>query len=340
MTESPSHNKGLAVVALAFDDRKEVLVQSAISLARRFGMSLKLIHGVEPPVYDTMVVETPTIVSIPTPILEETARQIKERRMEMTALVERLKKLRIDVSADVIEGDAVRSIISCATNLRANLILTACHPEKGRFLPQGLSTALSLMHEAPLPVLVVGDSPIDFEAEHFRILVADDLQQSTQEAVRKCYELASHMPGSHVRHVHIHGDFREMLKETWQDLREKIPGLKEVAPTPETVWREDYEARLLALRRQSMPFRLSAEKNKVFIEPDVRTGSVQKEIENVVTEFKPQLAVFGRHRLLKTKPFLIGRVPLRTMVEFKNSILLVPPRDDLYSTLPFPAASP
>jgi nucleotide-binding universal stress UspA family protein len=339
MKPSSRDPKGLAVVALAFDDRKEALIQTAISLAHRFDVSLKLVHVVEPPMYDTMAVEAPTVISIPAAVLEDVARQIKDRKMEMNALVERIKKNHIDVSGEVLEGDAIRTIIGSAVNARANMILTACHPESNRFLPQGLSTALSLMHEAPLPVLVMGASPLNFEQEGLRIMIADDLQASTREAVRKSYELASLAPKSHIRHVHIHGDFRETLKETWRDLREKVPGLKELTVTPDSIWREEYEARLLALRRQSMPFRLQAEKAKVLIEPDIRTGSVRTELHNVTAEFDPHLCVFGRHRLLRTRPFLIGRVPLHIMIEERRCVLLVPPREDLYAALPFPAAA-
>lgn len=338
MVETPHTAKGLAVVAVAFDDRKDTLVQSAISLAKRFGLALRLIHAVEPPIYDSLAVETPTVVSIPTVLIEDVARQLKERRMEMAALVERLRKSHVDVTGDVMEGDAVRMIISAAVNARANLIITACHTAGNRFLPVGFSTALSLMHEAPLPVLVVGRRPMDWEKTSQKILVADDLQTSTKEAVLKGFELAAFFPNSHVRHVHIHGDFREALTDTWRDLKDKIPGMKEKNITPESIWRDEYEARLEALKRQSTPFRRRAEKADVFIEPDIRTGKVQDQIHTVIQEFDPDLCVFGRHRLVRTKPFLIGRMPLRTMLEEERAVLIVPPKEDLYAALPFPAA--
>jgi nucleotide-binding universal stress UspA family protein len=325
-------------VAVAFDDRKDTLIQTAVSLAKRCGLALKLIHGVEPPTYDSLAVETPTVVSIPTALVEDMARQLRERRMEMTALVERLRKSHIDITGEVIEGDAVRTVISAAVNARANLIITACHPPGNRFLPVGFSTALSLMHEAPLPVLVVGRRPTDWEKASLRFLIADDLQTSTREATLKGFEMAALFPKSHIRHVHVHGDFREALTDTWRDIKDKIPGLKTENVTPETIWRDEYEARLHALTRQSLPFRRLAEKADVFIEPDIRTGKVQEEIHNVIQEFDPDLCVFGRHRLVRTKPFLIGRMPLRTMIEEERAILVVPPKEDLYAALPFPAA--
>ena len=339
MREATKEPKGLAAVAIAFDDRKETLIKSALSLARRFDVALKFIHVVEPPMYDAMAVETPTMVSIPAAVIEDVARQVKERRMEMTALLERLRKTHLDVSGEVIEGDAVRSIIGAALQARANMIVVACHPDGHRFVPQGFSVALSLMHEAPLPVLVVGAVPIDFEQEGLKIMVADDLQPSTREAVRKAYELAALAAKAHLRHVHVHGDIREALKDTWRDLKDKIPGMKDLTATPESIWREEYEARVLALRRQSMPYRLQAEKANVSIESDIRTGAVQHELQAVINEFDPHISVFGRHRFLRTKPFRIGRVPLRTMLEHQRAVLLVPPREDLYAALPFPAAS-
>lgn len=339
MMESAREKRGVAVVAVAFDDRKETLLQSAVSLARRFDVTLRLVNVVEPPIYDAMAVEAPTVVSIPAAVLEDVARQVRDRKMEMAALVERLRKLNLDISGDVIEGDTVRSILSLAINARANLILTASHPDENRFFPRGFSTALSLMHEASLPVLVIGASPLDCQKEGLRILIADDLQPSTQEAVRKGYEFASLTPKAHIRHVHVHGDFRETLKDSWHDLREKIPGLKEMGATPDSIWRDEYEARLLALKRQSLPFRLLAEKAHVMIESDVRTGDVQREIHAVTEEFNPELVIFGRHRFFRTKPFLIGRMPFQTMIQERRAVLMVPPREDLYAALPFPAAA-
>lgn len=50
----------------------------------------------------------------------------------------------------------------------------------------------------------------------------------------------------------------------------------------------------------------------------------------------PDIVVFGRHRMLKAKPYLIGRMGFRAMLEARRPVLMVPPQEQLYAALPFP----
>jgi hypothetical protein len=71
----------------------------------------------------------------------------------------------------------------------------------------------------------------------------------------------------------------------------------------------------------------------------MRTGKVADELHEAAQEFAPDLIVFGRHRLLRARPFLIGRMPFRTMVHERRAVLLVPSASELAFWGPFPSES-
>ncbi len=329
--------KGTLVVAVGFDERTPDLVASAQVLSQQFGLAIHFIHAIEPPVYDVMAIETPAVVALPLVVQEELARVAREREEQMNAVVRSCTQSGFVASGLCLEGDPVRTIINEAIRLRANLILTANNLGSDGFFPIGFSTSLSLLHDAPLPVMVLGKTKLSFSTQPFKILIADDLTEGSREVVQKAYELASQVKGSKVRQVHIHGDLRESLRDTWRDLRGKLPFLESQDSTPDSVWVQEYEARLAHLRQQGLPWRRRAEDQGVKIENDVRSGSVDKELTQSIADFKPDIVCFGRHRLLKARPFLVGRVPGRVMLQNQNTVLLVPPTKDLYAKLPFPA---
>lgn len=329
--------KGTVVVALGFDERTPDLVSSAQVLSQKFGMAIHFVHAIEPPVYDVMAIETPAVVALPLVVQEELARVTREREEKMNAVIRGCSQSGFVVSGLCIEGDSVRTIINEAIRQRANLILTANNLRSDGFFPIGLSTSLSLLHDAPLPVLVLGKTKLSFSTQPFKILIADDLTDGSLEAAQKAYEMASLVPGSKVRQVHVHGDLRESLRDAWRDLRGKLPFLESSESNPDSLWVQEYEARLAQLRQHGMPWRRRAEDQGVSIENDVRCGSIEKELTHSIDDFKPDIVCFGRHRLLKARPFLVGRVPGRVMLKEQRTVLLVPPAKELYAKLPFPA---
>ncbi len=342
MTSGDKSQQGPVLVAVAFDDQTAAVAATAVSLARQCRVPLHFLHVAEPPLYESMALETPGYFALPPLIRAEEDRTLTERRRSMDALLARLDPAAAATGA-VVQGDSVRMIISEAVAKRASLIITASHPEAYRLMPSGFSTALSLMHEAPLPVLVLTQAAsLDFSKEAWHILVADDLREATREAVRKAYELASKLPHSVVRQVHVHGDVREMLRDAWHDVRAHTPFRQQQelsdlsSTTPQSPWSREYDARRQQLQQHGEPWRSDAAAHGVTAELDVRTGDVAQEIHQVSEDFAPDLMVFGRHKTLHIRPFLVGRMPLKAMLKEQRAVLVVPPAAELYARLPFP----
>ena len=329
--------KGPIVAALNFDPHADAVLATAVGLARRFGLPLRLVHVAPSQVemaawdYSATLYHDPGYLAA---IDAEVAAQAATRLAEVAATVPR----DIAVTTAVPVGPAVPGIIAEATGSRANMIVVACAPERFTTVTAGFSTAIGLMHEAPLPVLVVNrERKFDVEKSALRLLLADDLQAPTAEAARVCYALAARLgTNTQVRHSHIHGDFRELVKDNWREFRAFAQFLPEPTVPPEEAMRREYDDRIARLKDRGQPWRSLAQEAGATTVYDVRTGSVAGEIHHVVDEFDPDLVVFGRHRLLRTKPFLIGRMPFRTMLNDRRPVLLVPSRQELYTRLSFP----
>ena len=342
MATSLNTPKGCLVVGLSGSETGRGLLLSAVSLARRFDLRLQLVSVIEPVPFDLVAFDSPAYLAYPPVNLEIEVQRVKEREQELSQLVRELgQKHGLNVAATVRVGAAAPNLIAEARAQHANLIMSGYDAEAFREGVSGFTTTLTLMHEAPLPVLAVPQSKtLEFSKPHLRILLADDLQDSTKEACYKAYELAAAVPGSHLRHVHVFADLQEKIRHAWQVIKERThlqvggvtPGSEEEAMAQELKVRKE------KLRAHAQPFLRAAEEHKVKIEYDLRSGNVDRELDAAQRDHSADLAVFGRHRIIHTRPLLVGRVSFRAMLHSGAGVLVVPPRGELYAALPFPGA--
>ncbi len=338
MTKQKNRNlvRGRITVAVGFDDQTPSLVESAVSFARKFDYQLRFVNVIEGPEFDPMAIDMPGFYSVP-PVIRISEEHLKaDRQDQMRRLLDGIDP-EVRAGGYILHGDGPQVLIADAVSANSSAIMTACNIESYHLMPSGFSMALTLMHEAPLPVIVVSkEARLDFTDSDFKILVADDLLDSNREVVRKAYELASAVNSGHVRHVHVHGDFREMMRDTWMDVVEKNKFLKAGNDTPDSLWAKEYNLRLEKMKKQGEPFSGAAEENGVDIKFDIRTGKVADEVHSVIEEFKPNLIFYGRHKFWRAKPFLIGRMPFRSMLQEKKPVMMIPSRDDMYAAISLP----
>lgn len=329
--------RGVLVAAVAFDEQTEHLTRTVVSLAERFDMEARFVNVLDAMSADPWLMEMPTHY-MALPLYRETQdKMILERRKLLSELVA-TTRLRARAHGEVVSGDPAEAVIAYARLHRANLIVTACSSTSYRMIPKGFSTALSLMADAPLPVLVTSrERPLDFRGASLSLLFCDDLQPSTNEAALRTFELAWRLGRARVRQVHVHGDFREMVKDSWADLAARNPALVREHDSPESFLSREYEERMSALKARGLPYRQRAEAGGATVEIDVRTGSVHDEIHEATEAADPDLLVFGRHKFFRSRPFLVGRMSFRAMLHEQRSVLIVPPSEALYTNLPFPA---
>ncbi|MEN9834429.1 MAG: hypothetical protein RL011_622 [Pseudomonadota bacterium] len=342
MTSSASSPKGCAVVGLSGSEIGQGLIGSAVSLARRFDLKLHIVSVVEPIPFDLVAFDSPAYLAYPPVNLEIEIQRVKEREQALAQLIRELgSKHGLDVTATVRAGAAAPNLIAEATARHANLIMTGYDAEAFRMGASGFTTTLTLMHDASLPVMAVPHSKaIDFSKHNLRLLLADDLQDATREATRKAYEFAASAPGSHLRHVHVFADLQEKLRHAWEIIKERSHlQYGGVGPASEDeVLAQEIKSRKEKLRAQAQPYARAAEDQRVTIEYDLRSGSVERELNTALADHSPDIVFFGRHRIIHTRPMLIGRMSFRAMLHSGSAVVVVPPRSELYAAMPFPAA--
>lgn len=314
----------VVTVAVALDRHSLPLTAAGVAICQRTGKQLCLLHVVEP--WAEIPPSRPLGASDPlwdvTQAVERDARDKAVSRLDELAST---VPPEISVITRVVSAKAVDGIVRELTRLPSCLLLVGASYGNVRFLPRGLSTALSLMVTSPVPVLIIDTTkPTPLLEERTRILVADDLGDQTATAVEYAFAFGAAVGGVEVRHVHVNGLSLSNLRA----------GLETAAATSHTVLDSTesaervFDALLVDL---SQRLAVRAENQREYLEAagglytsEVRTGNVFDQLEASATAFGPNLMVFGRHQAYHTQPFFVGRVPYRSMLSYQRPLLIVP----------------
>lgn len=311
-------------VAVSFDPHTIPLTKIAADLCRATGKKLCLLHVVEPWAdhpHSKAFGDGDQFWNV-TQAIETNARTLALSKLSEVALA---VPIGIPVKKLVVGGKAVDTICKEVDAIGTCLLLVGGDYGNMRFLPRGLSTALSLMVSSPVPLMVIdtkrdnnlGDGPIKF-------LLSDDLSEQSESAVDFTFDLASALGNSSIHHVHINGLSFESLKA----------GLNTAAATSHTPLNssasvDDVFNALISSIKERMNNRTSAVRD--YLEAsggnyaaEVTSGNVAEEIQRVAEIAGSDVVVFGRHKTLHTKPFFIGRVPFRAMLSHQGPVIIVP----------------
>lgn len=319
-------SNGLIVAACAFDAQEKAVINSARSLAERFGMEVRFVNVVELMPYPIWAIEAPGYY--PCALAWNMAEEGELMQQARVRLADTVAKSQLGARAkgEVLSGrEAARTVIDYAKLCRASIIVTACADSYG-LVAGGFSTAMTLMAESPVPVLAVkADQPLDAAKSPLRILLADDLEPGSENAARQTYLLAAQHGQCQIRHLHIHRDFRERSRDAFKRYLKDHPALAGDSVGIDKILADERSARVQRLHDRGGPFRKAVEAGKSTVEVEIREGGVTDTLAAVLEDFNPDLVVFGRHEMLKTRPFILGRVTLRTMLGTNRPVMVVPP---------------
>ena len=313
------------VVGLKLDANCQHLIDSSLSLAARTGMALKFTHGVlpwssAPPIYAG----------------EQTSQSIamvaeQARHRDATQKMAELLKPHLaqqELSSSVLVGRPAETVTSEALASQSSLIVCGVKPVSHRFVPQGWSTALELMAEASLPVLVIPDhKAYDLAKDRLTVVAWDDLTEAAAEALPTAAELAGAMKNVDLRHVHVHKETKEELEafaDTMASLMASHRLDLEYRLNKETIAAETEQAILKQMQRRREVPDSFLKVNQVSFTQKVVFGDVLEQMSQLVKEHKPDLVVFGRHHFFHRHPFSFGKVPFHTMLNLEVPVLVAP----------------
>jgi nucleotide-binding universal stress UspA family protein len=314
------------IVAANFDGAFERLTKDAADIAARTGMALRFVHAVDPVSGHTSRAVMRRIADLE-PVFEavDESRQIKAEQRLTDALGDRINP----DSVAVLSGDPVNAIIAEATVNRAPLIMVAANGSHYRFVPKGMSTALRLMSESEIPVLISPGGSREHPApahdlgkKRLRMLIADDLSDEGQDVVFSAIDIARALGDTDVLHVHACALSDERIKSWIDDLS---PGMRDqkVAEEISVALRHNQDEALKLRAPERIPL---LEARGGSYRHEVVWGDPVEQISRAADAFEADIVVFGRHRALHRKSFTVGRIPLYAMLEQKRLVMIVPPR--------------
>ncbi len=300
-------------------------LNAAASLCKRTGMRLRLVAAIEPAEVNNLHLQPSDMYDFTAMIRSESAELKAQVEDELQRFANTLE-LDIKVETSVVIGTPAQVILSEAVVSGASLIVTGAAKGSLRFIPKGLSTALTLMSESPIPVLVINDNrQLNLNRKALDILVADDLSESCERAVLVGFDLAIALGETDVHHIYVNSLTMENFAHNVQKLRELRKEDVGAHISPTELWEETH-------RSLHTRIRLRAPGRTQFLEtagghywPEIRDGGIKLGLEKAIDIATPDVIVFGRHQTIHRRPFSIGRVPFHFMLSMDYSILVVPP---------------
>lgn len=304
-------NKAKIGVAVSFDDKLERVLTVAGRLARMTGSKIRLIHVCDPwtKSYLATAVEAgpPDLVNA----LKEESARIASRRIGSLA-----RTLGDQVETQVAAGDVVKCLAEDAESEGVGLILVGASKGGIASTSMGFSTAVSLISESTVPVMVVNeDSDLDLGKEGLSIVVADDFSDVALEGLALGFALAQTVRGSTLVHAHV---------ETYSDLQLFKKGKAvsaRVSPNQIAGMLQQAEEKLLA-RCGDRAGRLESEGGHYQME--VVAGSVPDELERTAVACRADLTIFGQHRVFHRHAMHVGQVPFKAMLSQNRPVIVVP----------------
>lgn len=316
------------VAGIALMDSDFNFVSSLNALAVRTGMSVHLVHVIEPWTAEYSNAFFPG---------EYTSSRVAEfaetKRIERAE--SKLKELATAFSPDVkctfsVEvGSIVNALTQEANRQRASLITCSLIQGEPKFLPRVFSTPLNLMAEANVPVLIIpNETSLDFSDRHLRLLVCDNLEEASRSAIGTALELSLALKETDLIHLHVYPKPANDLKKWANDVlalmtEHRLPVNPGFSPEQVIENTEKEVKTKLALRLGFEKDLLETQGNGNYRQL-VCFGEVDAEIHAVVKNESPDIVVFGRHHLIHKKPFAIGKVPFSAMLTVEKPILMVP----------------
>jgi nucleotide-binding universal stress UspA family protein len=311
-------------VAIAFDEETPGLVKTAESLCLVSGMSLRLVHTCESP-YGTWAGH-PFSNLLSSEVIEDSEEIVLAGAEKKIAELEKAVDGRIQVSHNILFGRPPENIIADSIASRVSLIVSATSKTGHRFVLKGFSTALSLISDAPVPVLVIpGGVELDMSRRGLRILLADDLRPEREDARQAAFALAAVCPESKLLHVHVNPLSEQHLVRMLERTAASHPGgsgARELSS--KSLYKGARDELAARLESFGSPCRQTLTESGGRYESALLEGDVVESLERKMVEWDPEIIVFGRHHLAQRRSLLPGQLPFRTMLSQKRAIMVAP----------------
>jgi nucleotide-binding universal stress UspA family protein len=312
------------VVGMRLDDREDLLLHAAMSLAKKLQSCVELVHCFESPIaYSSAGEVLPRAASqnqmLTNPWSEDRARGILKA-------LGKASNDQVDIHVHVERGDPPENLARIAKEVGAGLIVCGIRGQHPPWAFRGLSTALSLAFYAPVPVLILPlPMAIDFE-KPLSILIADNLGGEGWQVLESGLQLARYLDCGAVYHTHILKANALDIQNTLQDMAEsakqgRLP--RDVSFTPEIL-----EKTLLQKINEELFYRFhntSCCKDLMKrYHPVAALGDIDSEVNRIMEESGSKLVILGRHQFSSNRSLALDHIPYHALMQQKAGLLVIP----------------
>lgn len=313
------------IAAVDFDSSLGNVVSVAAGIARRSQSKLILLHAVrEWSGYVTSSVEGNMNLPLGDVMAANLQAEIEEARSQLHDVAKGLKG-DLSVEIRVVAGISNQVIIAEAVLSQAQILVLGSPADSWRRKEHRLTTLLSVLHESPCPVLVVGSGKVDEKIQ--AVAIADDLTPWSKPAVHAGFYFAEALDATHVYHLHVNPLQRERFAQALRRYASRRG--THVRPEAAADFFKDLEHDLsLQLRERAGEETTWYPEREGHYTASVLHGPVLDTIENAISKdegWDAGLIVFGQHRSFHRKPFRAGNVPFAEMARLGKMALIVPP---------------
>jgi len=303
------------LVAASFDEHLEALLQSAENLARHTGASIRLLHVCDPWAKSFLSsVADSGAMDLMGPLKEEAIR-IATRRLDS---IRRSLPGEIKVETQVVSGDVAKLIAEDASESGSNMILVGASKGGVAGTIHGFSSAISLVMESSVPVMVVNKDAMFVPREKgATFLACDDFTDVSMAALDAGFSLAKAIKGSTLVHLHV-----ESYGELPHHGKLKDPKTN-AAITPEqlAIINRQVEDKMLE-RSADWPSKLESAGSRYELE--IVSGNVPDEIDRSAIAHRADIVLFGQHKVFHRKSMHVGKVPYKVMLAQNRPVIVVP----------------
>jgi len=310
--------RNILTVGLILNEDTPAFLKYVDRLAIRLGAELRLIHAL--PQWENHLWSG----YLPSEYLSADigqfveVRKIAQAREAIDAVIERVglaAAFKVNIAfgrpAEVMRGDAVTNgsmMILCGRSANSSGL-------------KGLSTSTTLMHDTPVPLMVVPQAASLKNLDFQNWVLADDL--SADASMQGAWDLARQLRVEKVTHLHVFPLSRDELAGFPQYYLEAAAmGLISKAPqlSPDMI----VEKTLMALEEKMRSCFSADDRARMRYHPEVLFGSPAEELIRYTAETSPDVVALGQHKAFHGETFSFGKMPVKTMQAIMRPILILP----------------
>ncbi len=255
-------------------------------------------------------------------LLSAEEESISNAKKELEKIAASIPKT-ISVKMDVTVGFPNESIRAYSLANDIDLILVGGSTAEYRFIPKGMSTALSLLSESSCPVMLIPKSWNNaWNNPSLKIQLADDLSANSEAAVHSTVALATLLKGASINHCHVNPLSKEILGNA-------MSGAFAASHTPkgaikaDEIWDLAMSKLMKKLVARTSEFKERMEQHNTSIRHTILQGEPLGSLLDLAHKENPDLLAFGRHRAWHKDSMSLGNIPFHSMLKSGKPVIVV-----------------